>query len=507
MKPKNLILAIDQGTTGTTAMLVNQNLKVLAAKNVEYRQIYPKPGWVEHNLTDIWNSTLKAIKVVLDHAGRGGKKSSGIPAIAKQIAAIGITNQRETSCFWSRKSGKALGNAIVWQDRRTSEFCTELKRQGLESDIQRRSGLLLDPYFSASKVSWALENNSTISTAARNGDCAFGNIDSFLVYKLSNGETHATEPSNASRTMLFNIEKLQWDEELLRIFKVPHSILPRVMNSNSHFGVTKKVPGLPDGIPIHGILGDQQAALLGQACIDEGMAKCTYGTGSFILLNTGSNIKRSHHRLLSTVAWKMDSEVAYALEGGAFTAGASVQWIRDGLKLIQKSSEIEKLAKTVKTSDGVTFVPAFAGIGAPHWMAEARASFFGITRGTNQGNIARAVLEGIALMNLDILRAMENDMGSKLKSLNVDGGACANNLLMQFQADVLERELVRPKIIETTALGAVFAAGLGAGIWSSLNDIRKTWKKEKSFKPNMPREVLEKHLANWNWAIRALKTN
>lgn len=506
MKPKNLILAIDQGTTGTTAMLVNRNLKVLAAKNVEYRQIYPKPGWVEHNLTDIWNSTLKAIKGVLADASRGGKKSSGASAIAKQIAAIGITNQRETSCFWSRKSGKALSNAIVWQDRRTSDMCAQLKRIGLESDIQRRSGLLLDPYFSATKISWSLENNAAISNAAKNGDCAFGTIDTFLVYKLTNGESHVTEPSNASRTMLFNIEKLQWDEELLRIFKVPHSMLPRVMNSNSHFGDTKKVPGLPDGIPIHGILGDQQSALLGQACLEEGMAKCTYGTGSFILLNTGSNIKRSQHRLLSTVAWKMGSEVAYALEGGAFTAGASVQWIRDGLKFIKKSSEIEKLAKSVKSSEGVIFVPAFAGIGAPHWMADARASFFGITRGTNQAHIARAVLEGIALMNLDILKAMENDMGSKLISLNVDGGACSNNLLMQFQADILDCELVRPKIIETTALGAVFAAGLGVGLWSTLDDIKKTWKKERSFKPSMPSDTRDQFLKNWHWAIRALKT-
>ncbi|MBI2605691.1 MAG: glycerol kinase GlpK [Deltaproteobacteria bacterium] len=491
---KDLILAIDQGTTGTTALLVNHDLKILAARNFEFRQIYPKPGWVEHDPNDIWASTLKAIRAVL-----GGKKS-----LSSRIAAIGITNQRETSCFWSRSTGKALCHAIVWQDRRTADLCAQLKSEGKEALVREHAGLLLDPYFSATKVQWALENIPAVRQAAASEDCAFGTIDSFLVYKLTAGASHATEPSNASRTMLFNIETLDWDEELLGLFKVPRGILPEVLDSTAEFGRTKKIPGLPDGIPIRGILGDQQAALLGQACTAEGMAKCTYGTGAFILLNTGAFIRRSKHRLLSTVAWKIGRETCYALEGGAFTAGASVQWIRDGLGLIKKSGEIEALARKVKSSDGVIFVPAFAGIGAPHWLPNARAAFFGITRGTTKAHMARAVLEGIALMNHDILKAMENDLGSRLLSLNVDGGASANNLLMQFQSDVLDTKLVRPKIIETTALGAVFAAGLGIGLWSGMGDIEKSWKQDRVFAPSMPAADREAHLSAWKRAVSKL---
>ncbi len=492
---KNLILAIDQGTTGTTALLVNKNLKVLASKNIEFRQIYPKPGWVEHNLNDIWNSTLKAIKGVLT-----GKKS-----LVNQIAAIGITNQRETSCFWSKKSGKPLCNAIVWQDRRTAEYCDSLKKSGKEVFIQTRTGLLLDPYFSASKISWALKNNLQVKAAAEKEDCAFGTIDSYLVHKLTSGQSHVTEPSNASRTMLFNLQNAFWDDDLLKLFEIPTHILPKVLSSTDLFGLTKNIPGLPNGIPIHGILGDQQSALLGQACLDEGTAKCTYGTGSFILLNTGKKIIKSKHRLLSTIAWKIENEITYALEGGAFTAGASVQWLRDGLQMFKKSSEVEPLAKTVQSSDGVIFVPAFAGIGAPHWLPNARASFFGITRGTQRGHLARAVLEGIALMNNDILIAMENDLGERLKSLNVDGGAASNNLLMQFQSDILRCSLIRPKLIETTALGAVFAAGLGVGIWKNLSDIKKSWKKDKIFNPSMQEDARLEFIKKWNWAISKLK--
>lgn len=489
---KDLVLAIDQGTTGTTALLVDRHLRVLASKNLEFRQIYPKPGWVEHDLDDIWRSTLKAIKSVV--AGK-----------ANRIATIGITNQRETACFWSKKTHKALCNAIVWQDRRTADFCEMLKQEGQEARIHEKTGLLLDPYFSGSKVRWALENVESVRKAAAAGDCAFGTIDSFLVHRLTGGESHVTEPSNASRTLLFNIAELDWDRDLLRLFGVPESILPRVMDSTGLFGESRKVPGLPDGIPIHGMLGDQQAALLGQACVKEGMAKCTYGTGSFILLNTGERIRRSAHRLLSTVAWKIGDKPVYALEGGAFTAGASVQWLRDGLGLIKKSSDVEKLAMRVKSSEGVVFVPAFAGIGAPHWLPHARAAFFGMTRGTGRGHMARAVLEGIALMNHDILKAMERDLGSKMKSLNVDGGACRNNLLMQFQADVLETRLLRPKIIETTALGAVFAAGMGAGLWADLSDIAKSWRPDRKFEPSMPADVRQRHLGEWASAIERLK--
>lgn len=494
-RKNDVILAIDQGTTGTTAMLVNRELKVLASHNVEFRQIYPKPGWVEHDLEDIWASALKAIKAAL-----AKNKTS-----AKNIVAIGITNQRETVCFWSRRTGAPLGHAIVWQDRRTASFCEKLKHENQEPLIQERTGLLLDPYFSGSKVHWALENLDGVRRSARSGDCAFGTIDSYLVHKLTGGQAHVTEPSNASRTLLFNIQKLDWDEELLRLFNVPHDILPQVLDSNERFGVTKGVRGLPDGIPIHGMLGDQQAALLGQACVNEGMAKCTYGTGSFILINTGHKIHRSRHKLLSTVAWKMHGSTTYALEGGAFTAGASVQWLRDGLGLIKKSADVEALAKSVPSSDGVVFIPGFTGLGAPHWMPFARAAFFGITRGTTKAHIARAVLQGIAFMNHDILKAMEHDMGGRLLSLNVDGGASRNDLLMQFQADVLSTKLLRPKMVETTALGAVFAAGLGIGLWKDLPEIEKSWAADKTFHPTMPQAMRVAHLKDWQSAIDCLK--
>lgn len=381
----------------------------------------------------------------------------------------------------------------------------QLKHEGREDFVRSRTGLLLDPYFSGTKVSWAVENIDSVKRAVQNNDCAFGTIDTYLVHKLTEGKSHVTEPSNASRTLLFNIEKMDWDDDLLKLFNVPRSLLPDVLGSTDKFGETKGVKGLPDGIPIHGMLGDQQAALLGQACVQEGMAKCTYGTGSFILLNTGTKIRRSLHGLLSTVAWKINGQVVYALEGGAFTAGASVQWLRDELKIIKKPSDVEALAKTVKSSNGVVFVPAFAGIGAPHWMPYARASFFGITRGTNQGHMARAVLEGIALMNHDILRAMEKDLGSELQGLKVDGGACRNNLLMQFQADVLGITLQRPQIIETTALGAVFAAGLGIGFWKDLAEIEQSWKSDKIFTASMSSDDRDAFLRAWNKALAALK--
>lgn len=492
-----LILAIDQGTTGTTAILVNRDLKVLASHNVEYRQIYPKSGWVEHDLDDIWASTIKAIKTVL----------RGSTAYSKKIMAIGITNQRETACFWSKSSGTPHGHAIVWQDRRTADYCEKLKHEGHEAFVNQRTGLLLDPYFSASKIRWALENTSAVRQSAKHDDCSFGTIDSYLVHKLTNGTVHATEPSNASRTLLFNIKTLQWDDDLLKLFNVPKSMLPEVRESTASFGVTKNVPGLPDGIPIHGILGDQQAALLGQACIHVGMAKCTYGTGSFILMNTGEKIPHSTHRLLSTVAWTIGSKTTYALEGGSFAAGAAIQWLRDGISMIKRADEVEALAKSVPSSDGVIFVPAFTGIGAPHWMPNVRASLFGVSRGTTKSHIARAALEGIAMMNHDILRAMEKDLGGRLKSLNVDGGASRNNLLMQIQADVLETRLLRPKVVEATAFGAVFAAGLGVGLWKNLTEIEDTWTADKTFHPNMPKAARIKLTKEWDAAIASLKSH
>ncbi len=495
-KTKDLVLAIDQGTTGTTALLVDRRLQVLASKNLEYKQHYPKPGWVEHDLEDIWKSTLQTIKAVVKD-----KKT------ALRIAAIGITNQRETSCFWSRSTGKALARAIVWQDRRTTDICEKLKSEGQESLFQLRTGLFLDPYFSGTKVKWILENNPKVKAARDKKDLCFGTIDSYLIHKLTGGDRnsiHVTEYSNASRTLFLNLKNLSWDEELLEILSVPKHILPELKDSDALFGKIRNVPGLPDGIPIHGVLGDQQAALLGQACTEKGMAKCTYGTGSFILMNTGERIPTSQHKLLATIAWKIKGKTSFALEGGAFTAGAAVQWVRDGLKIIKKSSDIEVLAKTVTDSQGVVFVPGFVGLGAPHWKPDVRASFFGITRGTTQGHIARAVLEGIAFMNHDILRAMEKDLGESLISLNVDGGACKNNLLMQFQADVLNVKLNRPQMVETTSLGAVFAAGLGVGLWKDFSEIKKTWKVDKIFKPVMASSAKAEYLKNWNSAIQRL---
>ena len=494
MSKSGVILAIDQGTTGTTTMIVNHSLKVLGSHNVEYRQIYPRPGWVEHSLSDIWDSTLKSIKMTLSKAKVSGKR----------IECIGITNQRETVCFWSRKSGKPLANAIVWQDRRTAAFCEHLKAKGLEATITKKTGLLIDPYFSATKIKWALDNNAAVKSAERKGDLAVGTIDSYLIHKLTNGKAHATEPSNACRTLLYNIETLQWDDELLKVFGVSSAILPHVLNSADNFGQTQSVMGLPDGIPICGVLGDQQSALLGQACVTPGTAKCTYGTGSFILLNTGTEIRRSTHRQLSTIAWKFENITHYALEGGAFTAGAAIQWVRDGLGLIRNPEEIEKLASKVKTSDGVVFIPAFVGLGAPHWAPSARASFSGITRGTNKYHLCRAVLEGISLMNHDILRAMEQDMKEPLKSLNVDGGASRNDLLMQIQANILGIKLIRPKMTETTAMGAVFAAGIGSRVWNSLEQVNRAWKRDKIFSPTiakMPKQLL---LKNWEDAVHRL---
>ncbi len=485
-----MILAIDQGTTGTTALLMDENLNRIADASVDFPQYFPKPGWVEHDLTDIWNTTLSTIKQVTE----------GVDV--KKIAAIGITNQRETLCFWERKTANPLARAIVWQDRRTAEQCERLKKAGLEPVIQEKTGLLLDPYFSGTKASWALQNWKELESAYRSGRLAAGTIDSFLAAKLSGGVAHVTEPSNASRTLVFHLTEQKFDSELCRMIEVPQDIWPEVKDSVGVFTRTSGVPGLPDGIPITGILGDQQSALLGQACITEGTAKCTYGTGSFLLLNTGKKPARSRHRLLTTIAWKLPGEGAtYALEGSAFIAGAAVQWLRDGLKIIKNAAEVETLAASVESSDGVVFVPALTGLGAPYWNPNATGMFTGITRGTTQGHMARAVLEGIAFQNADLLQAMEKDLGKPLARLNVDGGAAANNLLIQFQADVLGVELRRPKYLETTSLGAVFAAGLGAGIWSSLHEIEKTWQSDRTFKPKMSQQERRDTMGKWHTAV------
>lgn len=485
------ILAIDEGTTGSTALIVDKNLTVVAESSIDFPQHFPKPGWVEHDLDEIWNATLQAVQNVVRKVD------------PKKIVAIGITNQRETVCFWDRKTTKPLSKAIVWQDRRTADFCQELKSQGLEEKFQKKTGLLLDPYFSGTKAAWALKNWDEVKSAEKAGNLAVGTIDSFLVARLTAGAEHVTEPSNASRTLAYDIHQKTFSDELCGYLGISKKIWPEVRPSMGNFGKTKSVPGLPDGIPIAGILGDQQSALLGQACIQEGLAKCTYGTGAFLLMNTGSKPVPSRHRLLTTIAWQLpNGETTYALEGSAFVAGAAVQWIRDGLKLIRKAEEVETLAKSVPHSDGAVFVPALTGLGAPHWDPQATGLLTGVTRGTTSAHIARAVLDGIAFQNVDILRAMEKDLGAKLLQLNVDGGASANNLLMQIQSDYLGAKLVRPKMIETTSLGAVFAAGMGVGIWKDLRSIQSSWKEDRSFSPEMPTTDREKALKRWEVAVQ-----
>ncbi len=488
------ILAIDQGTTGSTVALMDAEGQLRASVNYEFPQIYPQPGWVEHRPADIWASVGKGIRAIL-------RKGVCKP---REIAAIGITNQRETSLLWDRDSGEALNNAIVWQCRRTTEFCEQLRGAGHEKVIRNRSGLVLDPYFSASKFRWLLKNTGGVGRKLARGQVAAGTIDSYLVWKLSGGAAHVTDISNASRTSLMNLESGSWDHRLLELFEVPGDILPRIVPCSGILGHTRGVPGLPDGIPIAGVAGDQQAALFGQACFGTGEAKCTFGTGSFIVMNTGAEIVRSRAGLLSTVAWQLGerSRPVYALEGGAFVCGAAVQWLRDGLGIIRKAPEIEALAASVEDHGGVEFVPALTGLGAPHWAPEARGTITGLTRGSGRGHIARATLDAMALQNADILRAMEDELGKRMKPLRVDGGAAANNLLMQIQADVLGRKLIRPRVIETTVAGACYLAGLGVGLWQSPKQIRDIWQAEREFAVAMGAGARRQRLASWNDAVR-----
>ena len=484
------VIAIDQGTTGSTVLVLDEQLQLRGRGYQEFRQIYPQPGWVEHDPEDIWRSVTAAL----------GQALKGIEPAS--IAAIGITNQRETSVMWDRKTGAPVHNAIVWQDRRTAEHCASLKADGKEARVKQLTGLTLDPYFSGTKLSWMLQNVDGLPARANAGQIAFGTIDTYLVWRLTAGSTHATDVTNASRTLLFDLHALAWSDELLELIGVPRAVLPKVVASSGRIGETRGVPGLPDGIPIAGIAGDQQSALFGQACFAPGEAKCTYGTGAFILMNTGDRPVASTSGLLTTVAWQLgDGELRYALEGSAFIAGAAVQWLRDGLGLIAKASDIEALARSVPDSGGVIVVPAFAGLGAPHWRPDARAAITGITRGTTKAHLARAVLEGIALQNVDILRAMERDSGERLKMLKVDGGAAANDLLMQFQSDVLGVEIARPELVETTALGACFLAGLGAGVWKDQAQVRQTWRENKRFTPTGDRAAIAAHLARWDAAV------
>jgi len=487
------VLAIDQGTTGTTVLVLDRRLAVRAKVNQEFRQIFPKPGWVEHDLDDIWGSTTATVQRALREAGlRGG-----------DIAAVGITNQRETTGLWDRRSGKPVHHAIVWQDRRTTEACAALKAAGHEPRVREKTGLVLDPYFSATKLRWLLDHVAGAEEKARAGALAFGTIDSFLVWRLTGGAAHVTDVSNASRTLLMDLRTRAWDRELLDLFGVPRPVLPEIRASSEIYGTTRGVRVLPDGIPVAGIAGDQQAALFGQACFAPGEAKCTYGTGAFLLQNTGPEPVLSSRGLLTTVAWSVGGEVAYALEGSSFIAGAAVQWLRDGLGLIEKAADVEALAKKVKDSGDVVFVPALAGLGAPHWRPEARGLVRGIDRGTTAAHLARATLEGIAFLINDLAEAMRAEAHRPIPTFKVDGGACQNDLLMQFQADLLGVPVERPRMIETTALGAAFLAGLAVGVWKDREEIRRSWRVGKRFEPKMKPAEREAHLAKWKKAVDA----
>jgi len=488
------VLAIDQGTTGSTVALMDARGTVRASVNYEFPQIYPRPGWVEHRPADIWASVTKGIRAIF-------RKKICKPS---DIVAIGITNQRETSLLWDRESGEPLNNAIVWQCRRTTEFCESLRAAGHEALVKRKSGLVLDPYFSGSKYRWLLKNTRGIGRAVKAGRVAAGTIDSFLIWQLTAGQSHVTDISNASRTSLMNLKTGKWDARLLDLFEVPRDILPAIAPSSGVLGHTKGVPGLPDGIPISGVAGDQQAALFGQACFSRGDAKCTFGTGSFILMNTGDEVLRSRAGLLTTVAWQLGDKgkPVYALEGGAFVCGAAVQWLRDGLRMIKSAPEIEKLALQVEDHGDVEFVPALTGLGAPHWAPDARGTITGVTRGTERGHIARATLDAMAMQNADILLAMERDLGKRMKMLRVDGGAAANNLLMQIQSDVLGRKIVRPHLVETTVAGACYLAGLGVGLWNSPAEVKKIWRAEREFSVAMSAAARRKRFASWNDALQ-----
>jgi len=490
---KDFILAFDQGTTSSRAIVFNRDGLPVSSAQKEFTQIYPKPGWVEHNPEEIWSTQAG---VAAEAIAKAGLEST-------DIAAIGITNQRETTVVWDRQSGKPVCNAIVWQDRRTADFCDKLKNEGKSTKILEKTGLIIDAYFSATKIRWILDNVKDARELAKKGRLAFGTVDSWLIWNLTRGELHITDVSNASRTMLFNIHKLEWDQELLDIFGIPESILPVVRSSSDVYGYA--AGQFATEIPVAGIAGDQQAALFGQMCTEPGMVKNTYGTGCFMMMNIGSKPIESKSRLLTTVGWKIGDETIYALEGSIFIAGAVVQWLRDGLGIISSSSEVEKLAANVKDCDGVYFVPAFAGLGAPHWDQHARGTIVGLTRGSTRSHIARAALDSIAYQTLEVLKAMEKDSGIEIKELRVDGGATVNNGLMQFQADLLHAAVVRPKITETTALGAAYLAGLATGYWKDINEVRKQWQLDKTFRPQMPAELTDSMIKGWNRAVKAAK--
>lgn len=486
------ILSIDQGTTSSRAVIVDKAGKIVASHSEAFEQIFPKPGWVEHNPEAIWTS--------VKHSVEGALKKASISK--NQIAAIGITNQRETVVVWDKKTHVPIYNAIVWQCRRTADFCAKLKPKDHKL-IRDLTGTVVDPYFSGSKIRWILKNVAGAGEKAKKKEILAGNIDTFLIWRLSGGKSFCTDVSNASRTQLMNIHKGDWDQKLLNLFSVPKEMLATISNSSGVLGETSGLSFLPDGIPIAGVAGDQQAALFGQACFDGGEAKCTFGTGSFILLNTGNKAMKSKSGILTTVAWRLPGQkMVYALEGGAFICGAAVQWLRDGLQLISKSSEVEGLANEVADTGGVEFVPALTGLGAPYWNSEARGLLCGLTRGTKKAHIARATLEAMALQNAEILVSMQKDLGKKMKALRVDGGATANNLLMQLQANYLGVLITRPKNIETTAMGAAYLAGLGVGFWKNLNEIKSIWSADRDFHSEMSTKQRALRLKTWQTAVK-----
>jgi len=489
------ILALDQGTTSSRAIIFDHKGQIQSVAQKEFTQIFPQPGWVEHDPNEIWSS----------QAGVAAEATAKIGINGKDIRAIGITNQRETTIVWDRETGIPVYNAIVWQDRRTAGYCDHLKKEGLTELIRSKTGLIIDAYFSASKINWILNNVDGAKERAFAGKLAFGTVDSWLVWKFTRGNVHVTDVTNASRTMLYNVIEQKWDQELLKIFDIPESMLPEVKQSSEIYGETTTTI-FASKVPIAGIAGDQQAALFGQMCTEKGMVKNTYGTGCFMLMNIGDEFKASKNNLLTTIAWKINGKIEYAFEGSIFIGGAVVQWLRDGLGIIKASAEVEQLALTVNDTGGVYFVPAFAGLGAPYWDPNARGTIAGLTRGTNSGHIARAAIESIAFQTVDVLKAMEADAGVKIKELRVDGGATANNLLMQFQADLLDCKVIRPNIVETTALGAAYLAGLAVGYWKNIEEIQQQWQSEREFVPSANPAAVKQAMEGWEKAVHATQS-
>lgn len=493
---KKYILSIDQGTTTSRAILFDVEGRIVGVAQKEFPQLFPQAGWVEHDAMEIWGSVQSVISEVL----------AKYPVSVKEIAAIGITNQRETTVVWDKHTGQPIYHAIVWQSRQTAEICEDLKSRGLDQCFRTKTGLLIDPYFSGTKVQWILDHVEGAREKAANGDLLFGTIDSWLVWKLSNGKRHVTDYTNASRTLMYNIFDLKWDEELLEILGIPQSMLPEVCSSSDIYTYTEENLFFGEKVPISGIAGDQQAALFGQACYEPGMAKNTYGTGCFMLMNTGHQAVRSQHGLLTTIAWGLDGKIEYALEGSIFVAGSAVQWLRDGLRLIQSASETDELAAQVHTTEGVYVVPAFVGLGTPYWDSDARGAVFGLTRGTGKAHFVRATLESLAYQTKDVLSAMEADSSMNLKKLRVDGGATSNQFLMQFQSDILGVPVERPIVLETTALGAAYLAGLAVGFWENCEEIAENWKKDRVYQSEMDQETRNRLYLGWKKAVEATRT-